>query len=174
MEVSVEARAKIEALRLEFAARSGIEHDALVVTETIKFLWLMSCEHSCASRLIAEIIDEIWHEFILDTRFYERLCLSLPGKFFIHHEPGLVSSLPSDEEAVRCVLALSDYVRLFGSFTAESVEYWPAVKQLADTFGLSVDEFNARLASLPHPRKTASEPFDSQPVKEHRFAGVQA
>jgi hypothetical protein len=166
------ALTEIRHLCSEFIKRSSAKLDQTQVCETLKFLWLISTGHNCAHRLISVSLDEAWHEMIIDTRFYHDACQALPGRFFIHHEPIHVSSSPSDSETALCFLALAQYVRQFGDFSLETLCYWPAVQELAHTFGLSLSEFNARLASLRQPHQISSEPFDIKAVKSQRFVGV--
>lgn len=55
------------------------------IREVLRFLWLIAYSDSSLSPSI--VVDAAWHEFILCTREYERICTTYFGKF-IHHSPG--------------------------------------------------------------------------------------
>ncbi len=55
------------------------------IREVLRFLWLIAYSDSSLSPSI--VVDAAWHEFILCTREYERICSNYFGKF-IHHSPG--------------------------------------------------------------------------------------
>lgn len=152
------------------ASLPDAKHNLRAVTETIHFLWLVSNGHSCATRLISPEIDQVWHRMILDTRFYASLCAALPGRAFIHHEPGRQASVPSEEEVSQCFAAISEYVHLTGGFNEGNVAYWPGVKELAKIFELSLPEFNARVAEITRPSRVETPHFDVRPVHTGSFS----
>jgi len=53
--------------------------------EVLRFLWIISISGESLSP--SKIVDDAWHELILCTREYERIC-SLYFTKFIHHSPG--------------------------------------------------------------------------------------
>ena len=54
------------------------------LTELLKFL-ILSHEFP-GNILFGEELDDLWHLWIMQTREYEKLCRSLPGGRFIHHD----------------------------------------------------------------------------------------
>ncbi|WKV12277.1 hypothetical protein [Marivirga harenae] len=78
-----------------------------ILHETKKWLWLASenIKEKNGFRLFIDnslmIIDEMWHNFILHTRFYQKFCQEKLN-LFVHHEPTPASEkiigFDSDEE----------------------------------------------------------------------------
>lgn len=46
----------------------------------------------------SRVVDEVWHQAILHSRFYAQLCQSKVG-FFVHHDPGSVQAKRLDPKA---------------------------------------------------------------------------
>src|SRR5690606_16704119 len=65
------------------------------LSDTLKFLYL------CATvkKLFAppQVIDEVWHLFILSTEDYAKFCEDYFG-FFIHHRPAINGIVPEIDE----------------------------------------------------------------------------
>jgi len=118
------------------------------LAETIRFLWLCSLGHTSLSRLVSLEVDETWHEFLIDPTFYTSLCLALPGRTIIQHNTDQPPNEPNNSEVALCFAALSDYVRLFGSFNETTVVYWPAAAELANLFGLSLLDFSLQVVKF--------------------------
>lgn len=55
------------------------------LTEVLRFMWLIAYSDSSLSPSI--LVDNAWHELILCTREYERVCNQYFGRF-LHHSPG--------------------------------------------------------------------------------------
>ena len=66
-------------------AERNAEELKLQVEEFLKFMVIISTEGASFIPLGKEV-DEVWHQFILQTASYVRLCNTLPGQRFIHHE----------------------------------------------------------------------------------------
>lgn len=66
----------------------------LIFNETLKWLW--ACTHKQGPALIIsteiEVIDLMWHQFILFTKDYSEFCKTYLGQF-IHHDPLTTSQL---------------------------------------------------------------------------------
>lgn len=77
------------------------------IREVLRFLWLIASSDSSLSPSIK--VDYAWHEFILCTREYERICAKYFGKF-IHHSPGG----NEDENNTKYVKTLTLYALHFG------------------------------------------------------------
>lgn len=76
-------------IRFEAANSISAEEARSAGKELIKFLLL--CSKSRASLAPSEIIDDLWHNFILHTRDYWRFCDDFIGEF-IHHVPSEADS----------------------------------------------------------------------------------
>jgi hypothetical protein len=70
--------------------------DQLRVVKALREFFLIRLR--VGDRLIgmpSRVVDDLWHEFILDTREYERFCKSAFGRFF-HHVPAAAN--PPDKK----------------------------------------------------------------------------
>lgn len=75
--------------------------------EVLRFLWLIAYSDTSLSPAIN--VDNAWHELILCTREYERICTKYFGKF-IHHSPGG----NEDDNQTKFVKTLTLYALHFG------------------------------------------------------------
>jgi hypothetical protein len=117
----------------------------LLIKEMLKFLFLRSTYNKGFVPLTGEA-DEVWHEFILYTKEYEKFCQALPGGFFIHHTPMHLDEFcqGKDKKDVMTDLLqwLPNYYRHFGEFTAEAAECWFLVDFLKQELGFSLSDIN--------------------------------
>lgn len=129
----------------------------LQLAEFLKFIFLSSkYEHGFVP--IGGEIDQMWHEFIVHTSEYERLCFALPGKKFIHHYPKHLADYAQDKNKLDIVTRLlawvPSYVHHFGEFTEQSSKYWMIVGFLQTHLNMSLDEINQfakNSLKQPHP-----------------------
>lgn len=126
---------------------ASIEVDACY-RELLKFLYLTSKYPKLKANFIpvTKGVDEYWHEIILQTRQYQKLCERLPGGGFVHHE-----SLPYDEyrdqkskdhlidEILRWIVL---YVANFGDFRADRVKHWFFASRVMDVLQLDLASLN--------------------------------
>ena len=63
-----------------------------VVNEFKKFMAIVVINHNTEKRveMVNELVDEVWHTFILFTNEYRKFCDALVGEY-IHHEPNIDS-----------------------------------------------------------------------------------
>ena len=63
-----------------------------IVDEFKKFMAIVVINHDTGKRveMVSELVDEIWHTFILFTNEYRKFCDTLVGEY-IHHEPNVDS-----------------------------------------------------------------------------------
>jgi hypothetical protein len=138
---------------LEYRLSDRTHRDLRIQTEEcVKFLTITSGHKLGAFVPIVREIDEIWHELILQTRFYMDFCASLPGGNYIHHE-----TIPFDEyrnrgelvgKGSRTLIAeefanwIGYYISGFGPFDEERAAYWSICQYLRDTFGLTLEQIN--------------------------------
>lgn len=80
--------------------------------------FLIICGISAHALAPSKAIDRIWHEAILNTREYERMCHQVCGSF-IHHTP----TTTPDNTAYETTLNLLR--QTFGSLNSK---YWPAAQ----------------------------------------------
>lgn len=113
--------------------------------ECLKFLYLRSISGKGFIPLSGDV-DEVWHEFILQTREYQTFCESLPGKDFIHHNSIRMAEHAeqvSKKETVRNLLEwIPSYVKHFGPFSETSAKYWMIIQVLQQEFDYSLDQIN--------------------------------
>lgn len=113
--------------------------------ECLKFLAISSATSGRRIAVNPEV-DRVWHELILQTFSYARLCQSFPGRKFINHEsvsPTGYLGRVGDHEFVReLVQWIPDYVQNFGPFTARTASYWTVTDFLENEMGMSLEEIN--------------------------------
>ena len=119
--------------------------------ELLKFLYLSSKYSELKKNFIpvTQEIDELWHYFIIQTAYYQKLCSVLPGGAFLHH-----ASLTFDEyrevkikkdlivEILRWIVL---YVRNFGELKEDRLRHWFFIHAVKRTLNISLMEMN-RLA----------------------------
>ena len=68
-----------------------------IVSEFKKFMAIVVINHESDRRveMISELVDEVWHTFILFTSEYRKFCNILVGEY-IHHEPNVNSGYGVD------------------------------------------------------------------------------
>jgi hypothetical protein len=68
-----------------------------LVNEFKKFMAMMVINHKTGKRveMVSELVDEVWHTFILFTNEYKKFCDTLVGEY-IHHEPNIDSLYGTD------------------------------------------------------------------------------
>ncbi|MFP8945184.1 hypothetical protein ACLIYM_27610 [Streptomyces fenghuangensis] len=134
----------LHVLRARCPERSHAEIDA-PLGECLKFLYIVSAEEATFLPLTKEV-DEIWHELILQTAFYQKLCAALPGGRFLHHHPaplGEYADRVGRRESVRRLLQwIPWYVAYFGGFSEETARHWVIVDFLRTRLGMSLEEVN--------------------------------
>ena len=141
---SYEASSMISHLREKFQHISD-EEFCLRLGECLKFLYLRSVSGRGFIPLSGDV-DDIWHEFILQTREYALFCQALPGQSFIHHNSIAFDKHAkkiSNHQAVANLLEwIPAYVKSFGQFTDKTAGFWVIVKMLQCEFGYSLDQIN--------------------------------
>jgi len=63
-----------------------------IVNEFKKFMAIVVINHKTGNRveMVSDLVDEVWHTFILFTNEYKKFCDTLVGEY-IHHEPNIDS-----------------------------------------------------------------------------------
>ena len=143
-----DANPMIAHLEKKFASIPS-EKFSVMFEEFIKFMFLRSQYGKGFIPLKGEV-DDIWHEFILQTVEYEKFCFALPGKQFIHHNSVHLDDFSRGQERKQVVQELlqwlPNYYRHFGVFTEQAAEHWMIVGFLRQELKLSLDEINALAA----------------------------
>ena len=134
----------IALLHKKLASKNSADLD-IMIAEFVKFMFLRSSYGKGFIPLKGDI-DDVWHEYILQTMEYEKFCLSLPGKKFIHHISLHLEEFSEGKDKKTVIrdllLWLPNYYRHFGAFTAETADYWMIVGFLQKELGWSLDEVN--------------------------------
>lgn len=121
------------------------------IIELLKYLSMTHHEHGHSIPVSTEI-DNIWHDWILQTLQYEELMDKLPSKKFIHHSsddyPDNIFQLDDSDYISNQFSYLVSYVRNFGPFTIKTIDYWPMAKQLLENLKsiTAVNEYLQQLA----------------------------
>lgn len=97
--------------------RWSVEHCEVVRIEYMRFLAL-TVAFPEAAIVPSTVVDEFWHQHILDTKAYASDCQEAFG-FFLHHYPYFGMNGPDDANRVRSayVETLEAYTDLFGAPT---------------------------------------------------------
>ncbi|NKY99209.1 hypothetical protein [Nocardiopsis alborubida] len=115
------------------------------IDECLKFLHIVSVNKGRFIPLTREA-DEVWHEMIVQTKFYMDLCESLPGKRYIHHQSvgfAEYGERIGKHKAVSQFLEwVPDYLETFGEFTPETAKDWAVVQFLQREFNLTLEQIN--------------------------------
>ena len=149
---AIEILKSVPVLAQKIAAATGRpEREAeRLLEEVLKFMSLTAQSNQSLSP--PPIIDLAWHEFILCTREYQRVCQTSMGRF-IHHQPGGSES----QNRMRLKNALKRYSLRFGQ---PPKEYWgdlgfwgekPACGACDGEREQSVNEIGEKTCTLPEP-----------------------
>lgn len=117
----------------------------VMMTEFLKFMFLRS-QYGGGFIPVCGDVDDIWHEFILQTREYAAFCEALPGQHFIHHNSRHLSDFTDGKdrrEVIEKLLSwLPRYYQHFGDFTAETLSCWVMVQFLQDVMKMDLPAIN--------------------------------
>ncbi len=115
------------------------------ISEFLKFMFLRS-EYQKGFIPLKGEIDDIWHEFILQTHEYEKFCMALPSGKFIHHNSVHLEDFSRDKSRHEVVKDLMEwlprYYHHFGIFVEDTIQYWLIVGFLQTELKLSLDQIN--------------------------------
>lgn len=131
-------------LRENFPERND-EELKIQVEEFLKFMTIISAEGASFIPLSKEI-DDIWHEFILQTASYAKFCDNLLGQRFIHHET--ISMEDYSAQKGKGVLVdqmlkwIPHYIKRYGDFTDRIADYWTMCRFLQNELGMTLAEIN--------------------------------
>lgn len=100
----------------------------------------------------SQLIDDIWHAAILETRDYAEFCDHIKPGSYLHHSGIELSDYmtgrnPDDHDS-QGLSVLATYVENFGPFRIEAVKYWIVAREIMAQHGWTIDELNAFLQSL--------------------------
>jgi hypothetical protein len=101
-----------------------------IVNEFKKFMAIVVMNHKTDNRveMVSELVDEVWHTFILFTNEYKKFCNTLVGEY-IHHEPNVDSLYGIDplfpyKKKQSTEFFYEEYERCFGPLP----EIWNVIK----------------------------------------------
>ena len=119
------------------------------LTELMKYLYLVSKYPKTLSATfipITQEVDDMWHQMILQTRYYPQICERLPGKRFVHHESMPFESYISEHEQQNLVHEILRwvpyYVKTFGDIQPTSMKYWWFFNTIIDVQKLELNKLN--------------------------------
>lgn len=86
----------LSAVEHRLVEREGYSHEMVseAIIEFRKYMKLRLDADTDRLPMPSEMVDEVWHQFILFTRDYDNFCRSVFGRF-IHHQPALPYAKPS-------------------------------------------------------------------------------
>ncbi|PJD94340.1 MAG: hypothetical protein CK426_03375 [Legionella sp.] len=125
-----------------------LDEDALSVRiqEFLRFIYLQSLKDGGFIPVTDEI-DQIWHEYILQTREYLALCNDLPHAQFVHHQTATLATYiqtRNRKEVIQDMLMwIPTYVETFGKFTEKTAPYWTIVQFLLKHTSLTLSQLNS-------------------------------
>ena len=138
-------------LQHQFSALNDDELN-LRLQEFLKFIYIQSLKEG-GFIPVSDEIDQIWHEYILQTREYQALCLDLPGKSFVHHQTTTLADYAKKHDRKKVISSMlawiPDYHRYFGEFTEKTAPYWTMVTFLSKELHLSLKQINDIGATSP-------------------------
>jgi hypothetical protein len=116
------------------------------LNEFLKYIYLCS-KYGGGFIPLKKEVDEIWHEFILQTKEYFDLCDRLPGKRYIHHKSGNLEEYIEGKDKRNVVKKLIEWIPLynkhFGNMTLEQAQLWTIPSFLINELGMTIDAVNS-------------------------------
>jgi hypothetical protein len=115
------------------------------IQEFMKFMYLFSMKNG-GFIPVADEIDHIWHEYIVQTREYEQLCKNLPGQKFVHHQTISFEDYSKTKDRTQVLKEMLDWVpeyyACFGEFTETTAPYWRVISFLSNELHLTLQQIN--------------------------------
>lgn len=115
------------------------------IQEFLKFIYIQSMQDG-GFIPVSDDVDQIWHEYILQTREYQALCTDLPGGKFVHHQTITLAEYSSHYNRVDVVKSMlnwiPNYYLYFGEFTEKTAHYWMIVDFLSKELNLTLQQIN--------------------------------
>ena len=115
------------------------------VLEFLKFIYIQSTKEGGFIPVTDEI-DHVWHEYILQTREYQSLCMDLPGGKFVHHQTITLADYSKNHNRIDLIKSMlnwiPDYYSCFGEFTEKTAQYWIVVDFLSKELHLTLPQIN--------------------------------
>ena len=101
---------------------------------------------------VEEIIDEIWHYCILQTKEYLQLCSRVRKDFVLHHRSDTSKQNIESKYSARSINAKLDilvsYFHNFGPFDLESAQHWTTAKAILEETNWNASELNKFIHGL--------------------------
>ena len=115
------------------------------MTEFLKFIYIQSIKEGGFIPVTDEI-DQIWHEYILQTREYQSLCMDLPRGKFVHHQTITLADYSKSHNRIDLIKSMlnwiPDYYSCFGEYTEQTAKYWIVVDFLSKELNLTLPQIN--------------------------------
>ncbi len=158
------------------------EERTICIKELLKFLYLSSKHRELKASFIpvTQEIDNFWHELILQTTYYQKLCASLPGGELVHHQSMPFSEYKEErsKEALTTEILqwFSLYVKTFGDLQEDRLKHWYFINTVLKTLNISLRELNqfAKDSPLPSKQSLQTWPKPAPSLTWNRWAEVTA
>lgn len=119
---------------------------AVRIQEFLRFIYLQSLKDGGFIPVTDEI-DQIWHEYILQTREYQALCNDLPHAKFVHHQTSTLENYTRTRDRKQVIQEMLSwipmYVETFGAFTETTAPYWTIIQFLLKKTSLTLSQLNS-------------------------------
>lgn len=79
-----------------------------LIAELMKYLYIKAIHADDVLFVPVEMVDHIWHVFVLDTREYEAFCQKYAGRY-LHHDPTIVDERLLQEGLIRSRDCIKQY-----------------------------------------------------------------
>jgi len=131
------------------------------LTEFKKFIAILILNNGRNWRIemVNEIVDEVWHTFILFTKEYADFCNQVMGKY-IHHEPNTDALVPTfavtpmspimgrNEQEIGIQNFSEDYKKYFGQLPSDRIWDKKLDPMVADSVVKSIEQRKDRMISI--------------------------
>ena len=109
-----------------------------------------------------QFLDEIWHELIVETKFYRELCEKFRSGSFVDHTAmpltEYLDSITADQAKREQLAWLILYVDLFGPIDQPAFAILPMARGLANLMGLGLEDLNSLASTFSKINKSADTP----------------
>ena len=106
------------------------EYCKTIAYETFKALYCKSTVHNPMTLSVSPAIDQVWHQLLLETETYSKMCADLFHRFIHHSAKTMLDDI--EEKHKRQAECMATYERCFGPISAP--ECWEYEKKSIKTY----------------------------------------